>query len=236
MPTLLAGKSAKATPLLATVVAAFDWLHIGSMLATASGRLLFANEAATQILESADGITVDGRGRLILCTGDSQANQAPVGDFQGVLAAALRRGGKMVSIARSSGKPSFVLTLRPTRSEGSAPPHADTAAVLALIHDPERGNANLEGLRELYGLTSTETRIALSMMEGKSTDECATSLGIRRTTVKMHLRNLYGKMGVQRQSELVALMFTSFGNIGCSPNPRPTHGKSIQSVGQVVAC
>ena len=55
-------------------------------------------------------------------------------------------------------------------------------------------------------------------MQGKTTEDCIHHLGIRRTTIKMHLCNLYGKTGVQRQGELVSLLFKSFGNLRCPEN------------------
>jgi DNA-binding CsgD family transcriptional regulator len=106
-----------------------------------------------------------------------------------------------------------------------------------LIHDPERqANAGLTGLRELYGLTFTEGRLADLMMQGKTIEDCTGLLGIRRTTVKMHLRNLYGKTGVQRQSELVSLLFKSFGNVRSGKQTPPQFGAAFPTAEQGIAC
>jgi DNA-binding CsgD family transcriptional regulator len=48
-------------------------------------------------------------------------------------------------------------------------------------------------------------------MEGVALDDCCTQLGIRRTTARMHLRNIFAKTGVRRQGELVALLLKSIG-------------------------
>jgi DNA-binding CsgD family transcriptional regulator len=48
-------------------------------------------------------------------------------------------------------------------------------------------------------------------MEGWALEECCEELGIRRTTAKMHLRNIFAKTNVRRQGELVSLLLKSIG-------------------------
>jgi DNA-binding CsgD family transcriptional regulator len=48
-------------------------------------------------------------------------------------------------------------------------------------------------------------------MEGMALEDCGDELGIRRTTVRMHLRNIFAKTGARRQGELVALLLKSIG-------------------------
>jgi len=216
MPTLLDCKSTKPTQWLNTVVAAFDWLQAGFLISSATGELLFANDAAGQILESKDGLALDENGRVMTGQTDSAPNGGCVGEFRAMLAAAQKRNGLILSVTRPSGRLPLTLTLRPSHPEAAAVTHAEESAVFVLIHDPERpAHAGIAGLRELYGLTLMEARLANFLMQGKTIEDCAGLLGIRRTTVKMHLQNLYGKTGVQRQSELVSLMFKTFGNIRC---------------------
>ena len=66
-------------------------------------------------------------------------------------------------------------------------------------------------LRQLYGFTATETQVANLLMEGLGLEDCCAQLGIRRTTVRMHLRNIFAKTGVRRQGELVSLLLKSIG-------------------------
>jgi DNA-binding CsgD family transcriptional regulator len=66
-------------------------------------------------------------------------------------------------------------------------------------------------LRQLYGLTSAEARLSNLLMEGAALEDCCAQLGIRRTTARMHLRNIFAKTGVRRQGELVALLLKSIG-------------------------
>ena len=220
---LLANKSMHPTDLRDTVVAAFDWLHVGVLISSASGQLLFANGAAARILDAQDGLVLDEGGNITTGRMEGARSQCGIEDFPTILAAARKSSGLIVSVPRPSGRLPLTLTLCPTRREPSRSTDAEAGTVLVLIHDAERpANTGLTGLRELYGLTMTEARLANLIMLGKTIEDCTGLLGIRRTTVKMHLRNLYGKTGVQRQSELVALLFTSFGGVRCGKPAQAT--------------
>ncbi|QOF75079.1 response regulator transcription factor (plasmid) [Aminobacter sp. SR38] len=56
------------------------------------------------------------------------------------------------------------------------------------------------------GLTPAEIRIATSLTRGKTLAQIAVELGISRTTVAFHMRNIFNKTGTSRQGELIALL------------------------------
>src|SRR5207302_4654814 len=55
------------------------------------------------------------------------------------------------------------------------------------------------------------TRLANLLMQGTSLEYCCAELGIRRPTACSHLRQLFKKTHVQRQSQLVSLLLKSIG-------------------------
>jgi DNA-binding NarL/FixJ family response regulator len=57
-----------------------------------------------------------------------------------------------------------------------------------------------------HGLTKAEARVAVALTEGKTLAEVARSSGVSRTTVAYHLRNIFQKTGVNRQTELISLL------------------------------
>lgn len=63
-----------------------------------------------------------------------------------------------------------------------------------------------EILARAFRLTPTELRVLLAISTGGGVPEVAESLGVADTTVKTHLRSLYGKTGTSRQAELVKLV------------------------------
>jgi DNA-binding CsgD family transcriptional regulator len=102
------------------------------------------------------------------------------------------------------------------RSLKARSPQPDVAApsVLVFIWDPQLPVHDTEvGLRELFGFTSCEARLAHLLMEGNTVDDCCTHLDIRPSTVRMHLANLFAKTGVQRQGQLISLLWKSVGMV-----------------------
>jgi DNA-binding CsgD family transcriptional regulator len=63
-------------------------------------------------------------------------------------------------------------------------------------------------LRSHYKLTPAEVRLAVALAEGRSLKEAAGGLGIRITTARAHLRQVFAKTGTSRQAALVRLVLT----------------------------
>jgi DNA-binding CsgD family transcriptional regulator len=57
-----------------------------------------------------------------------------------------------------------------------------------------------------FRLTPMELRVMLAIVEAGSVPATAEALGISDNTVKSHLKRLYVKTGVNRQTDLVKLM------------------------------
>ena len=82
----------------------------------------------------------------------------------------------------------------------------DAAAVL-VIHDPARPmEIPVEWIADAYGLTPAEARVALCAASGITIPETAHRLNVSPNTVKTHLRKVFAKTGVSRQTELARLV------------------------------
>jgi DNA-binding CsgD family transcriptional regulator len=116
-----------------------------------------------------------------------------------------------VAVTRPSGKRPITVLVRPARGESLKSAQAAPAALMVLL-DPEFSvDAEERQLRELYGLTFTEARLAKLLMDGKTVEDCCKELGVRSSTVRMHVRNLFHKTGVRRQSQVISLLLKSIG-------------------------
>lgn len=81
------------------------------------------------------------------------------------------------------------------------------AAALVLITDIERpARLNQILLREMFGLTSTESKLACRIAAGQSVQEAAASLQISVGHARQRLKAVFSKTGTARQVELVALL------------------------------
>ena len=70
----------------------------------------------------------------------------------------------------------------------------------------EGAGADAATLSAAFGLTPAEARVAKALAEGRPPTQIASDLGIARTTVAFHMRNIFQKTGTGRQAELVAAL------------------------------
>jgi DNA-binding CsgD family transcriptional regulator len=192
---------------------ALDLLDIGLVVCNASGHVLIANQTAGHILRNRDGLEIDRDGML-------QSTHTSSSALSELVERVARDGQNgeafspdaALSVSRGPHKRALTLQVHPAKADMSSVPPSQQAAALVMIVDSARPvQAAASELRQLYGLTSTEARLANLLMEGRDLDECCDQLGIQRSTVRMHRRNLFSKIGVRRQSELVSLLMKSIG-------------------------
>lgn len=68
------------------------------------------------------------------------------------------------------------------------------------------GYHNKWGSKEAFALTLRETEVLQLVAQGKGNKAIGDSLGISLRTVKVHLANIFEKLGVNRRMEAVALL------------------------------
>lgn len=183
---------------------ALDEMKSATVLIDRTGKTIFVNRAARAILAQKDGLFIH-RSELMA------RNPKETSELQGLIARAISttkgldpNGGGVMRLPRSAGRPLHIL-VSPLRAEDSDLPGKPAAAVF--LSDPERQTAvPAEILRTLFGLTSAESRLALSIFEGNSLSEAAELYGVSRETVKSQINAVFSKTGTKRQGELIRLL------------------------------
>ena len=197
---------------------ALDLLNIGLIVCNASGQMLFANQTAELILQSQDGLEIANGGILRATKTSGPPLQDVIHQVATSDVGTNATRDLAVAVGRSSGRRALTLLLRAVETAEPRTGDANQAAVLIIVTDADVPVPTREAeLRRLYGLTSTESRLAKLLMEGKDLDDCCGEMGITRATVRMHRRNLFSKTGVRRQTQLITLLFKS---IGLGPRPK----------------
>jgi len=192
---------------------ALDMLHIGVAVTNAARQLLFANLTAKQILLTHDGLDVTAEGVLYSldkCSGLSlivyQAARAVQAGMPGPTS-------NLLTVRRSSGRRPLTLLVR-SLNASLKQANLGGPAFLVFMWDPEQPVCDVEArLHQIFSLTSAEARLAKLLMEGKTLEECCGRLEIRISTARMHLGRVFAKTGVQRQGQLVSLLWKSVGMI-----------------------
>lgn len=208
--------------------AALDRLPRGVLLVDARLGLRYANRYAEEVLADGDGLRVE-RGALV--AGASEATAALrrlVAGAADPTACGPASAGGCLTLARPSLRRPLELLVAPLTPE-LAPVAAGRAVAALFLVDPERRvELPLEALRQLYGLTPAEARLAALVGEGLGLPEVAERLGICRETAKSSLRAVFAKTGTRRQAELVRLLLTGPGLCGRRPDhPRTGDARDL---------
>ena len=199
-------------------------LAVATIVLDESGSVLQLNPVAREILDSQDGLKLVG-GRLeatypsdnrelsrLVRNAFTRARQGEVGG----------QGAEAMSISRPSGQVNLgvVVELIPSQEllEGKGKP-----TVMVYVRDAVgKSLVSTVVTSQLYHLTPAETALALELANGLSLEEASELLNIRRNTARAHLRSIFSKTGVRRQTELVRIMLNSvvaLGQPGTLPLP-----------------
>jgi len=196
---------AQANSQVSQLVAVLDQLSAGVLVLDGQGRVIHSNPSAEAVLATGDGLTCS---RCELAASTAEENKA----LRRLVTTAARTGetgdggaGGTVQIPRLEGRPLSVLVT--PLGEGHARMGAARPAAVVFVTDPERAEEPApRALTRAYGLTPTETTVALAAAKGDGIPAIAEQLGISRHTARTHLYRIFGKTGVRRQAQLARLL------------------------------
>lgn len=92
-----------------------------------------------------------------------------------------------------------------TSSESGPGGRSRTHALIALPSAPEISPEGAAAFAQMHGLTPTEQRVLVLVANGTTLKATGAALRIASATVTTHLKHIFDKTGVRRQSDLVAL-------------------------------
>lgn len=191
-------------------------LMIGVVVLDQNGQVLECNPAASGILDMEDGLRIVGRQLEATYANDNRKLQRLVRD---ALLQPPGSGGSVglteaMSVSRPSGQLSWgvvVQSISPDQwTEGKQRP-----SVAVFVRDTEgKAQPPVRLAQQLFQLTPAETALAIQLANGLSLEEAAEALNIRRNTARAHLRSIFSKTGVRRQTELVRIFLNSVAWLG----------------------
>jgi len=184
----------------------FDGLGAGVFLTDSGGRIMHANSAGQALLAEGGGLYASG-GRLAMRQPEARRT------LGAALAAAGRSkrdpelpGVDITFASREGGD--YAGHILPLTSGSRHKVAAAYGAVAALfVHKTSITlQSEPECIARHYGLTPTELRVLIAIVEVGGVPDVAEALGVAASTVKTHLGNVYGKTGTSRQADLVKLV------------------------------
>lgn len=185
---------------------ALDAMSIAAFLVRRNGQIRHMNQLAAVHLQGAEGLR-SHRGRLAATDSYEDAQlQFLIAGACGWKDADSLPGGAM-RIVRHHTRTSLQLAIVPAPDQNRLTERGSCA--LVFVSDPSSPHKPRASLmRQLYGLTPAEARLADLLLEGLELREIAARSLIKLETARFHLKRVLSKTGTRRQTELVRLMLS----------------------------
>ena len=119
-----------------------------------------------------------------------------------------------MSVTRPSGLVNLGVVVESIPSLDWAEEKGQPAALVYIRDAASKSLASEAVTKQLFNLTKAETALAMELTNGLSLEEAAEALNIRRNTARAHLRSIFSKTGVRRQTELVRILLNSVVALG----------------------
>jgi DNA-binding CsgD family transcriptional regulator len=180
----------------------------GVLLLDRSGKVLFANRAARAMAQAADSFVLRHERIELLNRPDDAILQRLIAGATGRSDRVDAARGGVVRLRRKSGKPDYAFVSAPLASGTCWTETGPVAFVL--VTDPDAAAVRTGTMiRQLFGLTAAETRVAERLMLGDTPEQAAAILDIKISTARWHLASLYRKTGTERQAQLVRRLLSA---------------------------
>lgn len=187
-----------------------DRMLIGTIILDEEGVVLSVSGTAQQTLDETDGIRKMPNGSIRAeYASENRELQRVIKKAAVDAVSEVPSVAEVVSITRPSGRPKLGLLIRTIpQAEMTESRHQPTVALF--VRDSERKSETpQEVFQQLFGLTPAEASLALQLANGLTLDEAADEVSIRKNTARAHLRSIFSKTGVTRQTTLVRMLLSS---------------------------
>lgn len=182
---------------------ALDALSVGVVITDEDGTILHANSVADAMMRA--GSPIHGIGGTLRTNRTSATKELhtaiALADRE---EASLGKTGFALRLTNTGEPPvlAHVLPLKHGEARSMLQPNA-TAAVF--VGGVSSGANGAEAMSAAFALTRMETRVLAGLLTGQTLHQTAEGLGIARTTARSYLDNLFAKVGVTRQSDLIRI-------------------------------
>lgn len=183
------------------------------------GRITMVNRSLRWLVESDDGVALDGAELVLKRTADDRRLRRLIAQALAVTEHPIAPPGGLIQALRPSGKRPYTILVSPLCARMAAIGKSEPACCVVITdpdHEPQNRAAQLQAL---FKLTPAEARLAEQLMGGADLRAAAAAGGVRYSTARSYLAAVFRKTGTGRQSELVAMLLSSL-----PPYDLPGHG------------
>jgi DNA-binding CsgD family transcriptional regulator len=193
---------------LDTCEAALQQHRCALFVLDADARIRWTNARAELLLAEADGVYSIGHRLSARHNGDGAALAAAIAAAGGGAGTSAAAGARSLALRRGAARLpllAFAVPGSASRRIGDLP--QQPGEVLLFVADPGwQHHVAADLLREAFGLTEREVRIALATLRRGSLPAAAVELGIAPSTARSHLQHVFDKTGARNQVALARLL------------------------------
>jgi len=188
-----------------------DRLGIAAILVGAKGEITVLNNTAQRMLTNSEWLRIRS-GRLHAA--DERDDRAFQTILKEALAANVGDRSRAMLIQHGGSGRELNLLVSGRRSVSLISGRDESCVLVFVGRSSVADDADLKVLQELFSFTPAEAKLALGLAKGLPLGDVESELKIRHNTARAHLRSMFLKADVSRQSELVHLLANSLAPLG----------------------
>ena len=189
-----------------TVMALLETPRIGVVHLDRRGRILAVNDRARSLLRHGEGVS-DADGVLQARAPDDQARLARLVAEALPTSSAVPVSGSML-LGRAAGVPPLVVHVKPVGVPSPDYGARPVAALVLLVKPGGHLRLDPDVVTRTLGLTPAEGQVAVWLADGKSVRDIALTTGLTEGAIYWHLKQIYRKLPISRQVDLVRLVLS----------------------------
>ena len=170
------------------------------------GVIVAMNDRARDILRRGDGLSDQGGHlRAWLPADDANLNQLLARALPNIQGSA---ASGSIMIRRSPGFPRLALHVNPMTVRQMDFGARGVGALVLIVDPTSQSVIDPDIVAATLGLTPSESRVATLLAEGSSVRDIASTTGRQESSIRWHIKQIYRKLGISRQAELVRLVLS----------------------------
>ena len=189
-----------------TVMALLETPRIGVVHLDRRGRILAVNDRARSLLRHGEGVS-DEEGVLQARAPDDQARLARLVAEALPTSRAVPVSGSML-LGRAAGVPPLVVHVKPVGVPSPDYGARHVAALVLLVEPGRHPRLDPDVVTRTLGLTPAESQVAVWLADGKNVRDIALATGLTEGAIYWHLKQIYKKLPISRQVDLVRLVLS----------------------------
>ena len=189
-----------------TVTALLETPRIGVVHLDGRGRILAVNDRALILLRQGEWLS-DQEGVLQARAPDDQYRLARLVADALPPSGAVPVSGSM-RLGRVSGFPPLVVHVKPVGVPQPDYGARHVAALVLMVEPGRHPRLDPDVVTRTLGLTPAESQVAVWLADGKSVRDIALTMGLTEGAIYWHLKQIYRKLPISRQVDLVRLVLS----------------------------